>query len=61
MSITLKRRSGILRIPVVIAIVSLIGLATGLLGERGHDFVAWIGLSIPVIAIGYGIQRSRAR
>jgi hypothetical protein len=48
-----------LRIPALIAICSAIGLAVGLLGDSGYDFVSWIGLSIPIIAILYGIRRSR--
>ncbi len=55
----MKRSAGTLRTPAVIAVISAIGLIVGLLGDSGYDFVAWIGLSIPVIAILYSIRRSR--
>lgn len=48
-----------LRVPAAIAVVTATGLAVGLLGGGGYDFMAWIGLSLPVIAILYGISRSR--
>lgn len=57
----MKIMGGPLWIPAAIAILSIIGLGTGLLGDSGHDFVAWIGLSIPVLAIAHGIRRSLIR
>jgi len=55
----MKRAGHTLRAPAAIAVITAIGLVVGLLGDSGYDFVAWIGLSIPVIAILYGIRRSR--
>lgn len=55
----MNRANSPLRTPAAIAVLSLAGLVVGLLGDSGYDFVAWIGLSVPVIAILYGISRSR--
>jgi uncharacterized membrane protein YuzA (DUF378 family) len=55
----MKRSGHALRMPAVIAVISALGLVVGLLGDSGYDFVAWFGLSTPVVAIMYGIGRSR--
>lgn len=36
--------------PLAIGLVSCGGLAAGLMGEGGWDWLAWTGLAVPVVA-----------
>lgn len=49
--------SRIFRLPVVIGLASLAALIIALMGEGWHDMVSWVGLALPVAAVGYGILR----
>lgn len=42
--------------PTWIALASLIGLASALMGEGAWNLVAWIGLGVPVLAMGYALR-----
>jgi hypothetical protein len=46
--------------PTAIAVVSLIGLVTALLGEGLNDWISWIGLSVPLAVILWARLRRRA-
>jgi hypothetical protein len=46
--------------PVVLAVLSAVGLVGGLVGDGGWDWVAWIGLGAPcVAAVWFGVRGRR--
>lgn len=47
-----------LAIPAALAVFSLVGLVVGLLGEQAWDYLAWIGIGLPFVAIGVALARS---
>lgn len=47
-----------LAIPAVLAVVSLVGLVAGLLGEQGWDYLAWFGIGLPLAVIGVALARA---
>lgn len=46
-------------IPVLIALVTLIGLVVALTGDGWRDWASWIALAIPVLAIGWAPRAGR--
>ncbi len=46
--------------PLVIAIVSLAGLISALLGDGIEDAVSWVGLGVPVVVIVWARLRRKA-
>lgn len=46
-------------LPVLIAILSLIGLVSALTGDGLPDIVAWLALAVPVLAVGWAMQAKR--
>ena len=47
-------------IPLLLAACSLVGLVSALPGDGWRDIVAWVGLAVPVLAIGLAIRRRHA-
>ena len=47
-------------IPLLLAACSLVGLVSALTGDGWRDIVAWVGLAVPVLAIGLAIRRRHA-
>lgn len=47
-------------LPILIGLASLIGLVAALTGDGWRDWVAWAGLAIPLLAVGWAM-RPRAR
>lgn len=46
--------------PSWIALASLIGLTSALMGDGPWNLIAWVGLSVPVVAMAYALRhRSR--
>lgn len=45
--------------PIVIAIISLIGLVAALLGDGLNDWVSWIGLAVPLVVIVWARLKRR--
>jgi type IV secretory pathway TrbD component len=45
--------------PIAIALVSLIGLITALLGDGLNDWISWIGLSVPLVVLLWARLRRR--
>jgi hypothetical protein len=45
--------------PAFLAVTSLIALIVGLLGDGLVDLICWIGMALPLAAIGLAIDRSR--
>lgn len=41
--------SGVWRIPVILAVLSLIGLASAIVGDGLWHWVCWLGLSVPLL------------
>ena len=54
------RRHSIFAIPFALAVVSLVGLIVGLLGDGVIDLFAWFALGVPVAAIGWAFAARRA-
>lgn len=46
------------RLPIVIAVISLVGLLAALLGNGALDWLSWIGLALPVAMIAWAIRTS---
>lgn len=44
-------------IPTVLAILSMVGLVSALLGERWFDIVSWALLAVPVLVITRALRR----
>lgn len=44
-------------VPGWIALATFVGLIAGLLGEGGLDALAWLGLGVPLAAIGLALAR----
>lgn len=40
-------------IPALVAVVSLVGLASALFGDGGWDAASWVGLAVPVGAVAW--------
>lgn len=47
-------------IPTAIAVVSLVGLITALLGDGLNDWISWIGLGAPLAVLLWALLRRRA-
>jgi len=47
--------------PVVIAVVSTLGLIAGLVSEGAGDWLSWLALTTPVVIGLHGLSRSGAR
>ena len=46
-------------IPILIALVSIIGLIAALIGNGAYDLVSWITLAIPAVAVGWALRARR--
>lgn len=58
----MRRRSSVLRVfgaPLAIALLSLAGLLTALLGDGVADAIASVGLAVPVVAVGWAVAVRR--
>ena len=54
-----KTAPAIFAVPMVLALLSIVGLVVGLLGDGWEDVLAWIGLAAPVAAALWAWQRRR--
>lgn len=45
--------------PLVIGLASAIGLVAALVGDGFADFLSWIGLGVPVLAVVWAVARRR--
>ncbi|TZG24997.1 hypothetical protein [Sphingomonas montanisoli] len=54
-----KTALAIFAVPMLLALLSTIGLIVGLLGDGWEDVLAWIGLAAPVAAAFWAWQRRR--
>lgn len=57
------RRQGLwamFAVPVVIAIASVVALVVALTGDGWRDAVSWIGLAVPVVAVGWAMRARRS-
>ncbi len=46
--------------PVVIALLSILGLIAGLVSEGLGDWLSWTALAVPAVIGGHGLARGRA-
>ncbi|RMI00719.1 hypothetical protein [Stutzerimonas nitrititolerans] len=46
--------------PVVIALLSILGLVAGLVSEGPGDWLSWAALAVPVVIGCHGLARGRA-
>ncbi|WP_407294268.1 hypothetical protein [Stutzerimonas zhaodongensis] len=47
--------------PVVIALISAVGLIGGLVSEGVGDWLSWIALGVPVVVSLHGLRRCKPR
>ncbi|MEL7560540.1 hypothetical protein [Stutzerimonas chloritidismutans] len=45
--------------PVVIAVLSLVGLIAGLVSEGAGDRLSWLALAVPVVISLHGLRRCK--
>jgi uncharacterized membrane protein len=45
-------------IPIMLAILSLFGLISALIGDGFMDFLSWITLGIPLVVVGWFMNRA---
>ncbi|CAO3425142.1 hypothetical protein [Azospirillum doebereinerae] len=57
----MRTLAGVFGIPVLIALVSIVGLVAALLGDGVFDAVSWVGLLVPLLVIGWAVRRRPAR
>lgn len=55
----MRRPGGTFGIPAVLAVVSIVALIAGLLGDGAVDVVAWVGLALPLAAIATALRVAR--
>jgi len=48
--------SAVFATPLLLAICTLAGLVSALTGDGWRDMAAWIGLAVPVLAVGRAIR-----
>lgn len=46
-------------LPIIIALLSLIGLVSALTGDGLPDIIAWLALAVPVLAVGWAMRAKR--
>jgi len=56
------RRSNraIFAVPLLIAVLSLIGLVSALTGDGLRDVVSWLALGVPVAVVGWAMRARRS-
>jgi hypothetical protein len=55
---TVRSPARIFAVPLMIGVLSAIGLTAALLGDGVWDAVSWLALGVPVVVAGrYGIRR----
>lgn len=57
----LQSLSTIYRIPLMIAVLSAVGLTSALLGDGMWDVLSWLTLAVPVALAAMHWRRSRAK
>lgn len=45
--------------PVLLGLISMVGLVIGLLGDGVYDIAAGLAVTAPVVAIGWSLARAR--
>ena len=58
----MKRRNGlraIFALPLLLALVSIVGLVVALTGDGLRDAASWAALAIPVCAVGWAMRARR--
>lgn len=53
--------SQIFAMPIVLGILSTIGLVSALIGDGAWDAVSWITLAVPIVLLGYFLRGTRQR
>jgi hypothetical protein len=51
--------ASIFAVPVVIAVMSAVGLVTALTGDGWRDVLSWAGLTVPVLAVTWAMKARR--
>jgi hypothetical protein len=46
-------------LPILIAILSLVGLVAALTGDGWRDVMSWIGLLTPIVAVAWAVRTKR--
>jgi len=47
-------------VPAVIAALSSVGLVAALIGDGALDFLSWLGLGAPIVAVLWALTQRRA-
>lgn len=56
-----SRLGAIFLAPAVLALVSLAGLVSALVGDELWDIASWLALAVPIAVAGWYVLRRRAR
>lgn len=49
----------VLAMPMLIAVLSLIGLVSALTGDGMRDVLSWLTLGVPVVTVGWAMRSRR--
>lgn len=47
-------------VPMLLAVLSVVGLVSALTGDGWRDGLAWIGLAVPVLAVAWAMRARRS-
>ena len=47
--------------PLLLAAITLVGLASGILGDGIWDYISWVALSIPLLVVANKVWRQTRR
>lgn len=53
--------SRVFAIPIVIAVLSIIGLVSALTGDGVRDIISWLTLAVPIAAAGWAYHHRHIR
>lgn len=54
-----QSRRSIFAAPLLVAVVSIVGLVAALTGDGMRDAVSWVALGLPIAVIGWAMARRR--
>ena len=58
----MKTRNGLratFAVPLLLALVSIVGLVVALTGDGWRDAISWVLLALPILAVGWAMRARR--